>query len=272
MTKVFDFGARWSRWNFASKPSCGRANNEPAKARGNGRVENSRGRRTSLPTSLGRKDRRVPHLGVVLAAWDPTAAAESVDLVLERLRGLKGVQWSMVVVANNKAVAPALTRVRGEYRLVSGSNREAEFSAYDEGTPSPGGRDRDGARRVGYRERPTSVLQSRLSLGRHPTVVQFASSVPIAAGNIDFLPHYFHLRGQKFRYYIRANYILVSSAAIDRVGSLCAVSANDYALEVPIAFPGQDWPLSAWLEPELGESLRVFDSAGWGALDSVRNH
>ena len=55
--------------------------------------------------SLRRADRRAPHLGVVLAAWDPTAAAESADLVLERLRRLKGVKWSMVVVANNKVVA-----------------------------------------------------------------------------------------------------------------------------------------------------------------------
>ena len=53
----------------------------------------------------------------MLAAWDPVAAAESVDLVLERLRGMKGVKWSMVVVANNEAVAPALARANGEYRL-----------------------------------------------------------------------------------------------------------------------------------------------------------
>ena len=29
-------------------------------------------------------------------------------------------------------------------------------------------------------------------------LVQFASSVPIAAGNIDFLPRYFHLGGKDF--------------------------------------------------------------------------
>ncbi len=208
--------------------------------------------------SLSRKDGRAPHLGVVLAAWDPTAAAESVDLVLERLRSLKGVKWSMVVVANNKAVAPALARARGEYRLVAGSNREAEFSAYEEG------------RQALVAETETApdvwvILNDRLPFykadclwGVTPALLQFASSVPIAAGTIDFLPRYFHLWGQKFRCYIRANYILVSAAAIDRVGSLCRVSADDYALEVPTALPGQDWPLTAWLGPELGESLRVF--------------
>ena len=82
---------------------------------------------------LGRQDGRTPKLGVVLAAWKPGAAVESADLVLERLRSLRGVRWSMVVVANNEIVTPALARSSSEYRLVVGSNREAEFSAYEEG-------------------------------------------------------------------------------------------------------------------------------------------
>ena len=208
--------------------------------------------------SLGREDGRAPHLGVVLAAWDPTAAAESVDLVLERLRRLKGVKWSMVAVANNKVVATALARANGEYRLVAGSNREAEFSAYEEGRQTL-------LAEAGAPPDVWVILNDRLPFykadclsGVTPALLQFASSVPIAAGTIDFLPRYFHLCGQRFRCYIRANYILVSAAAIDRAGSLCAVSADDYALEVPTAFPGQDWPLSAWIGPELGESLRFF--------------
>jgi hypothetical protein len=208
--------------------------------------------------SLGREDGRLPRLGVVLAAWDPAAAAQSVDLVLAWLRSLRGAKWSMVVVANNKAVVPALGPAKGEYTLVAGSNREAEFSAYEEGRHTL----------VAEAEKAPDVwviLNDRLPFykadclcGVTPALLQFASSVPIAAGTIDFLPRYFDLWGQRLRCYIRSNYILVSGAAIDRAGSLCAVSADDYALEVPTAFPGENWPLSAWIGPELGESLRIF--------------
>ena len=163
----------------------------------------------------------------------------------------------------------ALTRANGEYRLVAGSNREAEFSAYEEGRQTL-------LAEAGAPPDVWVILNDRLPFykadclsGVTPALLQFASSVPIAAGTIDFLPHYFHLCGQKFRYYIRANYILVSAAAIDRAGSLCAVSADDYALEVPIAFPGQDWPLSAWIGVRTWRVSTVFfDSAGWGALDA----
>ena len=208
--------------------------------------------------SLGHEDGRSPHLGVVLAAWDPAAAAESVDLVLGRLRGLKGVTWSMVVVANNTVVAPALARTEGEYTVVTGSNREAEFSAYDEG------------RQTLMAEARTApdvwmILNDRLPfykadclLGVTSALLRFASSEPIAAGKIDFLPHYFQLWEHRFRCYIRSNYILASAAAIDRVGSMCSISAEQFASEVPVAFPGPEWPLSGWLGTGLGEFLREF--------------
>jgi hypothetical protein len=207
--------------------------------------------------SLGREGGRVPHLGVVLAAWDPAAAAESVELVLERLRGLTGVKCSMVVVANHKTVTSALPRANGEYTMVAGSNREAEFSAYEEGRQSL-------VAETGASPDVWVIVNDRLPFykadclwGVTPALVQFASSVPIAAGTIDFLSRYFNLWGQKFRCYIRSNYIMVSANAIDRAGSLCAVSAENYASEVPTAFP-EDWPISAWIGPELGESLRIF--------------
>lgn len=208
--------------------------------------------------SLGREDGRPPHLGVVLAAWDPAAAAESVDLVLDRLLSLKGAKWSMVVVANNKAVEPALARTSRNYWLVAGSNREAEFSAYEEGRQAL-------VSELGSAPDVWAILNDRLPFykadclrGITPGLLRFAASVPIAAGTLDFLPRYFHLWGQKFRCYIRSNYILVSAAAIDRVGSLRAVSTDDYDLEVPVTLPAQEWPLSAWVGPELGEFLRVF--------------
>jgi hypothetical protein len=207
--------------------------------------------------SLGRQDGRTPHLGVVLAAWDPSAAAESVDLVLRRLQSLSAVKWSMVVVANNNEVATALARPDGEYRLLAGSNREAEFSAYEEGRQFI---------LSGSELRPDVwlIVNDRLPYykadclwGVTPALLHFASSVPMASGKIDFLPRHFELQGKKFRCYVRSNYMLVSAAAIDSIGTLCAVSADEYASEVSRAFSG-GWPLSAWIGTELGEFLRSF--------------
>jgi hypothetical protein len=205
--------------------------------------------------SLGRG--RKPSLGVVLAAWDPGAASESLDLVLERLRGLKGVNWSMVVVANNSAVARTLPR-NGDYRLLSGSNREAEFSAYEEGRQYLLGE-------AGPAPDAWVILNDRLPFyradclsGITPALLQFAASVPMAAGTVDFLPGHFPLRGRDFPCYIRSNYLLLSAAAIDRAGSLCAISADDYAGHVPVTYPGRDRPLSTWLGQHLGGFLLDF--------------
>ena len=208
--------------------------------------------------SLGREADKTPYLGIILAAWDPAATVQSVDLVLRRLRSLRPVKWSMVVVANNDLVPPALGHVGGEYTVLSGSNREAEFSAYEEGRQSL-------SAGLGVTPNVWMILNDRLPFygpdclwGVTPALLQFASSVPVAVGTIDFLRRCFKLRGQNFRCYIRSNYILVSAAALDRVGSLCALSAEDYAFEVPVAFPGQHWPLSAWLGQGPSEALRDF--------------
>ena len=207
--------------------------------------------------SLGRDAGRTPSLGVVLAAWDPGAASESVELVLERLRGLKGVKWSMVVVANNNAVERALPQ-NGEHRLMLGSNREAEFSAYEEGRQYL-------LAEAGPAPDAWVILNDRLPFykadclsGITPALLQFAASVPVAAGTVDFLPDYFQFRGRKFRCYIRSNYLLLSAVAIERAGSLCAISADEYAVHVPAAYPGGDKPLSAWLGWRLGGFLLDF--------------
>lgn len=206
------------------------------------------------------EDTRVPHLGVVLAAWDPAAAATSVQMVLERLRELERVKSSMVVVANNDDAARALAPANGEYRLVLGSNTEAEFSAYEEGR-------RALAAGAGTVPDAWAVLNDRLPyykadadclVGITPALLRFARSVPIAAGKLDFLARDYQLFGHKLRCYIRSNYIFLSAPAMDCLGSLCAISADEYAREVPIAFPGQDWPLSDWLGPGLGHFLKSF--------------
>ncbi len=222
---------------------------------------------------LGPEDARVPHLGIVLAAWDPAAAAESVSLVLERFRRLRGVTWSMVVVANNHLTLTSLPRSDGEYRVVAGSNEEAEFSAYEEGRQSLV---------AGARPAPDvwMILNDRLPFykadciwGVTPALVKFASAVPIAAGTIDFLPPNSQLCGRAIRCYIRSNYVLISAAAVARLGSLRAVRAGEYALRVPEALDGADWPLSGWLGPELGGFLRTFLTVpgrqGWTRAEPV---
>ena len=208
--------------------------------------------------TLGHRPARVTHLGVVLVAWDPVAAVESADLVLERLRRLRGVKWSMVVVANSDEARHVLGNVDRDCKVVAGSNREAEFSAYEEGRQIL-------TAEAGSTPDVWMILNDRLSFYKAdcvwaatPALLQFASSVPIAVGTVDFLPRYFKLRGQKFRCYVRSNYVLVSSGALDRVGSLRTVTADEYALAVPFALGAEDWPLSGWLGRDLGEYVRDF--------------
>ena len=223
--------------------------------------------------TLGRENGTVPHLGIVLAAWDPAAAAESVDLVLGRFRRLSGVKCSIVVVANNDDVRRTLAQNGGEYSVIVGSNEEAEFSAYEEG------RQRLVAG-TGPAPDVWMILNDRLSFygadclwGVTPALVKFASAVPIAAGTIDFLPGYSELRGQELRYYIRSNYVLASADAISRIGSFCTVRAGEYASQVPVEPNGVDWPLSHWLGPDLGEFLRAFltvpGKKGWTRAEPV---
>jgi hypothetical protein len=164
----------------------------------------------------------------------------------------------MVVVANNDRVREKLPRTEGEYSVVAGSNEEAEFSAYEEGRQSL-------AAGTGGQPDVWMILNDRLPFykadclwGVTAPLLRFASAVPIAAGTIDFLPHGSQLRGRPFRCYIRSNYVIVSAAAVNRVGSICAVRAREYASQVPVALNGQDWPISSWLGADLAELLRAF--------------
>jgi hypothetical protein len=218
--------------------------------------------------SFGYPSHPAPNLGIVLAAWDPIAATTSVNLILERFEGVKGVNWSMVVVANNGSVAPALPRSNGKYEVVVGSNQEAEFSAYEEGRQ---------ALMVG--SGPPDVwliVNDRLPVygaeclrAVTPEVLRFAGSVAIAAGTIDFLPHYYLLHDRPFRCYIRSNYVVLSNDALSRIGSLCAVRAAQYEVDLPLSFPGPDWSLPDWVSPELSGFVRSFltQPTGWSRAE-----
>ena len=104
-----------------------------------------------------------------------------------------------------------------------------------------------------------------------PASLAFATSTPIAAGTIDFLPQFLPLWDHRLKCYIRSNFIMVSAAAIDQIGPLCAVRADEYELRVPVAFPGPVWPLSDWLGPLPGEFLRQFLTGpdGWTCAEPV---
>ena len=178
--------------------------------------------------SLGHASQAAPNLGIVLAAWDPIATTTSVNLILERFESVKGVNWSMVVVANNDSVASALRRSNGKYQVVAGSNQEAEFSAYEEG--------RHALMAEAGSPDAWLIVNDRLPVygaeclwAVTPEVLRFAESVPIAAGTIDFLPHYYLLFDRSFRCYIRSNYFVLSDDALSRIGSLCAVRAAQYS-------------------------------------------
>ncbi len=220
--------------------------------------------------SFGHASQGAPNLGIVLAAWDPMAATRSVNLILERFEGVKGINWSMVVVANNDSAASALRRSDGKYQVVAGSNQEAEFSAYEEGRHAL----------LGEAGLPDAwlIVNDRLPvygaecLGAvTPEVLRFAGSVAIGAGTIDFLPHHYLLCDRPFRCYIRSNYLVLSNDALSRIGSLCAVRAAQYAADLPLSFPGPDWSLPDWVSPELSEFVRSFltQPTGWFRAEPV---
>ena len=221
--------------------------------------------------SLRRDGGGPTHLGIVLAAWDPVASAASVDLVRNRLCGMANVRTSMVVVANNDAAFAALSPADGEYEIMAGSNREAEFSAYEEGR-----------QRLRSLAAPGPdvwlILNDRLPFygadclcAVTPASLAFAASTPIAAGTIDFLPHYLPVWDHRLKCYIRSNFIMLSAAAIDQIGPLCTVRADEYELRVPVSFPGPVWPLSDWLGPAPGDFLREFLTGpeGWTRAEPV---
>jgi hypothetical protein len=64
---------------------------------------------------------------------------------------------------------------------------------------------------------------------------------------------------------------MVSAAAMDQIGPLCAVRADEYDLRVPVAFPGSVWPLSDWLGALPGDFLRQFLTGpdGWTRAEPV---
>ena len=219
--------------------------------------------------SVGRRSQPAPHLGIVLAAWDPIATATSVNLILDRFATREDINWSMVVVANNGAVSD-LPHSNGEYQVVSGSNQEAEFSAYEEGRQAL----------LGEVSAPDAwlIVNDRLPVygaeclwAVTPEVLRFADAIPIASGTIDFLPDHFQLCDRPFRCYIRSNYILLSAEALRRIGSLCAIRETQYAMEVPRAFPGPEWSLPDWVSPDLDDFVRTFltQPTGWSRAEPL---
>ncbi len=192
------------------------------------------------------------------------------NLILERFESVKGVNWSMVVVANNDSVASALRRSNGKYQVVAGSNQEAEFSAYEEG--------RHALMAEAGSPDAWLIVNDRLPVygaeclwAVTPEVLRFAATVPLAAGTIDFLPHYYLLFDRSFRCYIRSNYFVLSDDALSRIGSLCAVRAAQYAADLPLSFPGPDWSLPNWVSPELSEFVRSFltQPTGWSQAEPL---
>ena len=132
------------------------------------------------------------NLGIVLAAWDPIAATRSVNLILERFESVKGVNWSMVVVANNDSAASALRRNDGKYQDVAGSNHDSEFSAYEEGRHALEAEAGPHYARMIVNDRK-HVYGAECLWAVTPVVLRFAASVPISAGSIVLLTDYYLL-------------------------------------------------------------------------------
>jgi hypothetical protein len=215
--------------------------------------------------SFARQTGDSPHLGIVLAAWDPEATVASVDLLRKWSRNMAGIETSTVVVANNESVMDELHGANCEFEVILGSNREAEFSAYEQGRQSL-------SVRTGARPDVWLILNDRLTFygdeclwAITPPLLRLASSAPVAVGHLDFLPECFSLWGHRLKCYIRSNFVMVSAAAIESIGSICAVSSDEYEHHVPPGFPAEGWPLTEWLGGGLGEFLRSFltEPDGW---------
>ncbi len=197
-------------------------------------------------------------LGVVLAAWDTIATARSIELLQSQLRKLKGVTWSMVVVANSDAVLAATTGQGGpDVTVIAGSNEEAEFSAYEEGRQAV-------ARQAGPAPDVWLIVNDRLPAyalrqlrSINKDLLYLTSKLQMAPGHIYPLVRPITVWQHRFSCFMSSYWLLLPARALDGLGSLTSVTMEEYARHVPADFPGY-WPLSEWLGPELGDFIGAY--------------
>jgi hypothetical protein len=223
--------------------------------------------------SLGKAPAGV-HLGVVLAGWDPDRTVASVEALRDHLSLLAVNDYSMVVVANHPSVA---ARVQGMLndgiQLITGSNEEGEFSAYDEGRrhltaqadPAPDVWAIANDRLPAYGTRYVRAVDTCL--------LRLMAAAPIVSGHMDAASaqgrgpsggeladrHAIRIKlwDHVLSCYLRSNWLLVSNSALQRVGGFTSVTSAEYGQHVPLEFPGA-WPLADWLGQEMAEWLRIW--------------
>jgi hypothetical protein len=213
-------------------------------------------------------------LGIVLAAWDPLRSAAALHALQSYASRLSLLKHSIVVVANRPSIIPALKDAADpDVLLVSGSNSEAEFSAYDEGrqallaysSPRPDVWLIANDRFHSYGQRHVKFLSGGL--------LKCAAASLLASGEVDTVPRQFWKLDANLvpqlesrapqsaqSSYIRSNWLLISDRALRRLGPLTTITAAQYAEHVPNDLPDlpagpleASWPLSTWLGSAIGE-------------------
>jgi hypothetical protein len=212
-------------------------------------------------------------LGIVLAAWDPLPSTAALQALQSRASRLSLLECSLVVVANRPSIIRPLKDVADpDVLLVSGSNNETEFSAYDEGRQALltySGSHPDvwliaNDRFAAYGQRHLKFLNHSL--------LKFTAASLLASGDVDTVPRQFWKLDANLvpqlesrapqsaqSSYIRSNWLLISDRALRRLGPLTTITSVQYAEHVPNNLPGLPagspearWPLSTWLGNAIG--------------------
>ena len=184
-----------------------------------------RSRLTDRLESLALADRPAPsplRLGVVLVAWDEERTTACVQVL--RQLGARAATADLVVVANRtQAVGCGLDPV---VRVVRGSNREAEFSGYDEGVHALRSTSPVDVwflandRLLGYEDGYVDLL--------HPAVLRLAHDEQVLLGWVDRLPVDDPVRGHRVPVFCRSNYLMVAERTLLRIGAVTSVDNEDY--------------------------------------------
>jgi hypothetical protein len=168
----------------------------------------------------------------------------------------------MVVVANNDTVLAATlaaTTAQGgnDVTVIPGSNDEAEFSAYEEGRQAL-------AQRAATAPDIWLIVNDRLpayavrQLGSINTdLLYLTSRSEMAPGHIYPLVRPITVWQYRFSCFMSSYWLLLPAGALDRLGSLCSVTMEEYTRHAPTDFPGH-WPLSEWLGPELSDYIGAY--------------
>jgi hypothetical protein len=177
----------------------------------------------------------------------------------------------MVVVANSPDALAALAGRRSKnFTTVAGSNEEAEFSAYEEGLQVVLDRTTSAPNvwLIVNDRLPTYSVRQLGSL--NPGLLELVDRLEVAPAHVWPLARPIDVWQYRLTGFLSSHWVLLSAAALGRLGSLRSVTMEEYATHVPTDFPGS-WPLSQWLGNRLGEYIanNLTKPQGWSRAEPL---